>query len=272
MSVTGSRCGIGLRSIHYQELIKNLPDIDLIEISFENFLNTNLCDSLELLAQNYNLSFHCVSMSLGSTDKINIDYLKRLKELIDVYQPSIVSDHLSWSSISDIYLHDLLPLIYTKESFELFKSKIDYVQNYLGRQILIENPSLYTSFPASTLCETDFLNNLVQSTGCGILLDINNLYVSSCNLSYNPVEYIDQIDSEGVKQLHIAGYEKNKDGMLIDTHSCAPSPEVISLFKYFIKNYGLRPTIFEQDQNLGSLESLLKQASDIDNLIDDNCN
>ena len=261
-------CGIGLRHLHYQEIIETLPVIPLLEIHSENFFSqsSRLHHNLKIISANYNLSFHSVSMSLGSTDNLSIDYLSRLKELVDEYKPQFISDHLAWASVDNIYLHDLLPLSYTLESLDLFKKKVDFVQNYLGTQILIENPSTYVSFAESSMSETKFLNELVASTGCGLLLDINNIFISSRNLSYNPIAYLDDINVNAVKQIHLAGFEDNSSGILIDTHSQAPSKEVLGLFKYFVGKYGTRPTIFEQDQNLGSLSSLLTIADQINNI------
>jgi len=270
MAAISKFCGIGLRRLHYRELIDTLPPISLLEIHTENFFSNNyrLHEILRAVAENYDLSFHCVGMSLGSTDGLNIDYLKRLKELTAIYKPKFISDHLSWGSASNNYFHDLLPFPYNIESLKLFSEKINFVQDYLSAQILIENPSLYVSFAESTTSETEFLNELVLNTGCGLLLDINNIFVSSHNLSFNAYEYLDAIDARAVKQIHLAGFEERGNGVLIDTHSQVVSSEVLELFKYFIKKHGARPTIFEQDQNLEALPALLNELKKINLIID----
>lgn len=270
MIASSKFCGIGLRSLHYEEVVKTLPSVSLVEIHTENFFSNNyrLHEILKVVAENYSLSFHCIGMSLGSADDLNIDYLKRLKQLTSMYKPKFISDHLSWSSAGNNYFHDLLPVPYNAETLKLLSEKINFVQDYLNTQILIENPSLYVSFAESKVSETEFLNELTASTGCAILLDINNVFVSSHNLSFNAFEYLDAIDARAVKQIHLAGFEKGSDGLLIDTHSQAPSIEVLELFKYFIKKYGARPTIFEQDQNLGTLPALLNELKKINLIID----
>ena len=270
MIASSRLCGIGLRGLHYKEFTDTLPPATLVEIHTENFFSHNyrLHETFKVIAANYDLSFHCVGMSLGSTDDLNIDYLKRLKELVDIYKPKFISDHLSWSSVNYNYFHDLLPVPYNAESLKLFKDNINFVQSYLNMQILIENPSLYVSFQESTTCETEFLNELTESTGCAILLDINNIFVSSHNLSFDATNYLDEINASTVKQIHLAGFEEGNNGLLVDTHSQTPSAEVLELFKYFIKKYGTRPTIFEQDQNLDSLSALLNEAERINLIID----
>jgi uncharacterized protein (UPF0276 family) len=270
MIASSKFCGIGLKHLHYKEFIDILPPLSLVEVHTENFFSNNyrLHEILRALSENYDLSFHCVGMSLGSADSLNIDYLKRLKELAGIYKPKFISDHLSWSSTDNNYFHDLLPFPYNAESFKIFSEKINFVQDYLSAQILIENPSLYVSFAESTNSETEFLNELVSNTDCGLLLDINNIFVSSHNLSFNAYEYLDTIDARAIKQIHLAGFEEGSSGLLIDTHSRVVSSEVLELFKYFITKHGARPTIFEQDQNLGALSALLNEAEKINLIID----
>lgn len=263
-------CGIGLRPKHFEEIVNNISkEIKWIEVHTENFFahNTYFHQVLEFVASKKPVSFHSVGMSLGSTDPISKKYLKRLGELINLYNPILISDHLAWGSVGNEFFHDLFPVPYNDEAMEVFCNKIDKVQNYLGRQILIENPSLYISFPGSIYQEPDFLNQLALKTGCGVLFDINNLYISSHNLKFDPKLYMDSLDPANIKEIHLAGFEKGPEDFLIDTHSKPISSNVLELFKYFVTRFGPRPTLYEQDQDLQDLKSLINQAQIVDEIM-----
>jgi hypothetical protein len=264
-------CGIGLKTEHYQQFSLNLPkEVAWVEVHAENFFNSNsyIQNILEIVSKNYLLSFHCVGLSLGSVDLINMDHLKKLRSLVDKHKPALISDHLAWVGVGGAYFHDLLPFPYTPESLNNFINKVSFVQDYLGRQILIENPSLYASFNESVICESDFLNTLVDKSGCGLLLDLNNLHITSHNLKFDPLQYLKQINQGAVQEIHLAGYEKLLDQkIIVDTHSEEVSEGAADLFKKFISRYGPRPTLYERDQKIPELTCLLDEAKRINKII-----
>jgi uncharacterized protein (UPF0276 family) len=256
--------GVGLRKPHYPQVHDCLEKIKSIEglwfeVHTDNFfLNINyLHQILRLVSDIAPISFHSVGFSLASCDNLNIEYLLRTKELVDEYNPIFISDHLAWNSIDGEYLHDLLPFPYCLESFDILASKIAKIQDTLKRQILIENPALYVSFPESKIFEADFLNMLTAKTGCGILLDITNLYISSINIGIDSYLYLKNLDISKVHEINISGFEKSNDGVLLDTHSKRPQKEVIDLLKFFNLNYNSRPTLIEYDENIPNLSDLL---------------
>lgn len=257
---------IGLRQSHFEEFFLKKPKLTWVEVHTENFFteSSKLQEILNLLKQyNYRISFHGVGLSLGSADDVCYNHLEKIKVLVDEYDPLFVSEHLSWSKINGIYLPDLFPLPYTKESLHAICKNIHITQNYLGRKILIENPSTYIEFQASSIGEEDFLNEICRITGCGILLDINNIYVSSINHRNNPYDYLNRIKSEYVKEIHLAGHtEVNQDDkkLLIDTHDNKVALDVWELYEYFIRKNGKKPTLVEWDQDLPSIDVLLDEA------------
>lgn len=262
-------CGVGLRSAHYNIISTTFPSIAWLEVHSENFLTSNpyVHKILEIVVNHYPISLHSVGLSLGSTDALDTNHLKKIKKLVTLYNPVFISEHLAWSSVDGVILHDLLPLPYNPSSLQLFYDKVQMVQDYLGQQILIENPALYVKFPDSTMHEYDFLNQLADKTGCGILLDITNLYISSYNLSFAAIEYLEQINQNQVYEIHVAGFKKSNRGLLVDSHSGEVGNEVLELFEYFIKNYGARPTIFEQDQEIKTLQEIIEQAEKVNSII-----
>jgi uncharacterized protein (UPF0276 family) len=256
--------GIGLRAQHYSEFLEKKPAVAWLEIHSENYFaeGGKPLHTLEQLRHNYPISMHGVGLSLGSTDELNWNHLKKLRDLIDRIQPCLVSEHLSWSSINGQYLHDLLPLPYTEETLQHLVSRIQQTQDYLQRQILIENISSYVQF-TSAMPEQDFLSALAKQSGCGILLDINNIYVSAMNLDFDPEKYIDAIPPELVQELHLAGFSSsiiNGKEVLIDSHNRAIVPAVWDLYRYAIEHLGLKPSIIEWDSDLPSLETLCLEA------------
>jgi uncharacterized protein (UPF0276 family) len=245
------------------------PSISWLEVHSENFFVTSdyVHNVLEIISTHYPLSFHSVGLSLGSTDSLDSNHLKKLKNLINQYKPVFISEHLAWSSVEGVFLHDLLPLPYCSDSLQLFCDKVQRVQDYLGQQILIENPALYVRFPESTIPEYDFLNQLVEKTDCGILLDISNLYISSYNLSFVAEKYLAQINTDAIYEIHLAGFSQSAKGLLIDSHNGTVAEVVLALFEYFIKHYGVRPVIFEQDQDIPVLQELIDQTEKVNNII-----
>lgn len=260
-----AHAGIGLRAEHYQEILETLPDISWMEVHSENYFaeGGRPLHYLEKISQHYPLSLHGVGMSIGSTDKIDIEHLDKLNKLIHQFQPGLVSEHLSWGSFQGRHFNDLFPMPYTGEALQHMVRRVDYVQEYLGRQILIENVSSYLQFECSTIAEWDFLTELAQRSGCGILLDVNNIYVNSHNHHFSAEHYIEAIPGEFVKEMHLAGHtvkEIDNTRILIDTHDQRVTDKVWALYKKAIQRFGPIPTLIEWDSDLPTLEVLLNEA------------
>lgn len=257
--------GIGLRSPHYNELLERRPNVAWLEVHSENFLaeGGKSPDLLEEARHHYPISLHGVGLSIGSTDDLNWQYLKQLRELIERIDPCLISDHLSWSSLNGQYFHDLLPMPYTEEALLHVIMRIKQVQDYLQRQILIENISSYVQFHDSSIPEWEFLTEVANQSGCGILLDVNNVYVSSSNLDFDPHTYISAIPGKLVQEIHLGGFSATtiRDSqVLIDTHSKAIVPAVWELFRETIQLIGTKPTIIEWDKDIPSLDKLCLEA------------
>ena len=261
--------GIGLRHPHDQGFAREPSGAPLttpwIEVHSENFL----CDGgprLALLAavrERYPVSCHGVGLSLGSAEGLDADHLKRLRRLFAWVRPGLVSEHLSWSVAEGVYLNDLLPLPYTEECARILTRNISHAQDALGRQILIENPSRYLNFSDSPFPESAFLTRLVETTGCGLLLDVNNLYVSTVNTGGVAEDFIRAIPAEAVGEIHLAGHSVEGAGderVLIDTHSTRVCAEVWALYSKAIALLGPRPTLIEWDKDLPELDVLLDEA------------
>lgn len=257
--------GIGLRPQHHVEFLEKCPQVAWVEVHSENFFTEGgkLLHDLEMVRKDYPVSLHGVSMSIGSADEINWSHMQKLKQLIDHINPCLISDHLSWSSIEGRYLHDLLPLPFTEECLLHLIVRIQQIQEYLTRQILIENISQYVDFNHSTLSEPDFLNALATQSECGILLDINNIYVSATNLGNNPYRYIDQIEAHLVQEIHLAGFTStmiDEKEVLVDSHNRAIVPAVWDLYRYALNRIGRKPTIIEWDADIPQLGTLYLEA------------
>lgn len=257
--------GIGLRPSHYAEFLENRPGVAWLEVHSENYFGEGgkHLNMLEKIRHDYPISLHGVSLSLGSADELNWQYLKNLRDLINRIDPCLVSDHLSWSSIDGQYLHDLLPLPYTEEALSHVVLRIQQTQDYLKRQILIENISSYVGYEISSISEAQFLSEVAKRSGCGILLDINNIYVSSHNLGFDPVNYLASIPSDLVQEMHLAGFSANTiDGeeVLIDSHDQPIADAVWDLYSKAVQTLGRKPTIIEWDKNLPTLEALCLEA------------
>lgn len=256
--------GMGLRAPHFHEVLTRLPDVAWLEVHSENYLDEQGVQRhiLREVAQHYPLSFHGVGLSLGSTDPLNPQHLKSLKTLIDEFKPALLSEHLSWSSVSGRYFNDLLPIPYTEESLMHFCQQVDQAQQVFGRQILVENPTAYLQFKDSTLSEWDFLAQLVQKTGCGLLLDLNNIYVNSVNHSFDCQIYLDNIPLSAVGELHLAGFsinEYDEGQILIDTHGSPVSDPVWQLFSG-IREKCQAPALVEWDTDIPALDILLGEV------------
>ncbi|MFL0809902.1 MAG: DUF692 domain-containing protein [Agarilytica sp.] len=268
MSTLPLSSGVGLKAQHYQYLLENPNSVGWLEVHPENYMGAGGAPHqyLTSLRENYPLSMHGVGMSLGSSEGIHSKHLQNLKALVDRYQPEQVSEHLSWSHWNSHYLNDLLPLPYTKESLQTICNNIDKVQNILGRHILIENPSTYIDFTQNDYSETDMFREIIKKTGCGILLDINNVYVCANNHEFSAQEYLDAFPIEAVEEVHLAGHTRqtltNGKEICIDDHGSAVTEAVWTLYEYFISNTQRAfPTLIEWDTDVPNVETLLSQAA-----------
>lgn len=257
-----ARAGIGLRAPHYAEVLDTRPAIPWLEVHSENFFadGGRSHEILTRIRNDYPLSLHGVGLSLGSTDPLNRWHLDKLKGLIERYKPGLVSEHLCWSSVGNRYLNDLLPLPYTEEALAHVSERIVYVQEYLGRRILIENLSSYLQFTHSTIPEWEFLAAVAARSGCGILLDINNIYVNAINHGFDAATYLEAIPVPVVQEMHLAGYEDTGD-CLIDTHGHRVYPPVWDLYALAVERFGRVPTLIEWDADIPALSVLLDEAA-----------
>lgn len=258
--------GISLKAEHYETILKNKPDIGWFECHPENYMGDGGLPHyfLSKINEHYPISMHGVGLSLGSAEGIETKHLDQLAKLVDQYQPAQVSEHLAWSHWNSIFLNDLLPLPYTQEFLECVVQNIDTVQNKLKRTILIENPSVYMGFNHNEMSETEFLNTLVKRTGCGLLLDINNVYVSSNNLPSSAEEYLEGYPLHAVGEIHLAGHSESQTSegkLLIDDHGSPVIDEVWSLFSSIMAKVDKSlPVLIEWDTNIPDLSTLVDEA------------
>ena len=260
--------GIGLRSFHFREILEEKPPVAWMETHPENYFGEGGAPLrfLEQIRSLYPLSFHGVGLSLGSSDPLNLTHLKKLKALFDRFEPVFISEHLSWSSVSGRFLNELLPLPYTPESLEQVCSKIDEIQDTLKRPLLIENITRYLTWRASTLPEGEFMAEVVQRTGCRILLDINNVSVNALNHRFDPLDYLKTIPAQAVQEIHLAGFDRFGT-WVIDTHGQRVHQEVWELYRWVIDHFGPRPTLIEWDTNLPPLHVLVEEAEKAEKLL-----
>jgi len=270
-----ARAGIGLRSPHYQAILTSLPDIAWLEVHSENYFHTgsNAKRILTDIRNHYPISLHGVGLSLGSTDPLDITHLKKLKNLISDIAPALVSEHLAWISVDQRYFNDLLPLPYTEEALQHLVGRINTVQDYLQRPILIENISSYLQYKHSTIPEWEFLTAVAAQSGCQLLLDINNIYVNSCNHQFDPFVYLSNIPQATIAEIHLAGFSRqsvNAQEILIDTHDQPIAAAVWELYQHAITRYGNKPTLIEWDSNIPSLQTLLNEAGKANHIMEQN--
>jgi len=256
-----ARAGIGLRSPHLRRVLDEAPPVAWFEVHSENYFVSGgqVLANLEAIRQRYPLSLHGVGMSLGGADDLDRDHLRRLKFLVDCIEPAAVSEHLCWSAIGGRWLNDLLPLPYTGEALDQVCRHVDQVQSFLGRTIMVENVSSYLRFLPEEMPEWAFVAEVARRTDCGILLDVNNIYVSARNHGFNAADFLAGIPVDRVMEIHLAGYEE-VDGLLIDTHSRPVYPAVWDLYCLALERFGPLPTLIEWDQDIPELEVLLSEA------------
>jgi uncharacterized protein (UPF0276 family) len=264
-----SGAGVGLRAPHYADILQNRPPVRWFEALTENYFGGGQpIYHLEQVRTHYPVALHGVGMSLGSTDPLDFNYLAKVKSLAERIEPAWISDHLAWLSVNGHYVHDLLPLPYTEEALLHVAGRIQQVQDYLGQQILIENPSSYLSFRHSQLTEGEFINALVESADCHLLLDVNNAFVSASNNGFDPNEYIRRLPHERVREIHLAGYEE-QDNYLFDTHGLRVHPPVWDLYRATLQLTGPVPTLVEWDTDIPSLKVLMDEAATAQSLLDE---
>lgn len=253
--------GIGLRAPHYREVLENTPKLGWLEVHSENFFGGGApLHTLLKVREQYPVSLHGVGMGLASTSPLDAKHLDSLLRLCEVVQPAAVSEHLCWNSADEMVINDLLPFPYTLEALSHVATRIDQIQEKLGRQLLVENLSSYLSFSNSEMSEGEFLAELTQRTGCGILFDVENLHVNVRNLGVTAEAFIQAIPSKAVKEYHLAGYSM-RDGCLVDTHDHPVYPEVWKLYELVLEQIGPRPTLIEWDSDIPALSVLMGEAT-----------
>ena len=264
------KAGIGLRAPHMAEIMAKRPTVGWLEVHAENYMGFGPAyRAIERLRSDYPVSLHGVGLSLGGADGIDDEHLARLKRLADSLDPFLVSEHLAWCDVEGTYLNDLMPLPCTEESLDLMADHIDIVQSRLGRRILIENPSAYLRYRHSPIPEPEFLAALARRTGCGLLCDINNIFVSARNLGFDAGDYLAALPADSIGEFHLAGHAANAVGgqtILIDDHGSAVSDEVWALHGEALRRLGRRPTLIEWDSRLPALDDLIAEAAKADAL------
>lgn len=258
-SINGA--GVGLRSAHYQTVLETLPDVPWFEALTDNYMGNGGLPLyyLEKIREHYPITFHGVGLSLGSLDPLDNQYIQKLKERIKRYQPSLVSDHLCWSSYDGIHGNDLFPMPYSQEALNHMVGRIQQVQDALGQRIVVENVSSYVTFQSDEMTEWEFLSEVVKRADCDLLCDVNNIYVSARNHQFDPMVYLKALPHDRIREIHLAGYE-DEGTHLLDTHGEAVHPPVWDLYQKAIELIGPVATLIEWDNNIPAFETLHLEA------------
>lgn len=264
-----ARAGIGLRAVHHDEFLATRPGVPWVEVHSENFFadGGRQLAVLDAVRRDYGVSLHGVGLSLGSTDPLDAGHLQRLKRLVDRIEPALVSEHAAWGSVQGKFFNDLLPLPLTTEALDHLVSRVVEVQDRLRRQILVENVSSYLRLGADEMPEWTFMSDLASRSGCQILLDVNNIYVSSRNHGFDPLDYLAAVPVEQVAEMHLAGHSVVANGseeLLVDTHDAPVTPAVWALYATAIERFGQVPTLLEWDARLPPLADLVAEARKAD--------
>ncbi len=265
-SAIPAKSGAGLKAEHVEEILSSRADIGFFEVHAENYMGAGGVPHRQLgeIRDKYPLSLHGVGLSIGGEDPLNMDHLKRLAELNKRYQPGLFSEHLAWSSHDGAYLNDLLPVPYDEATLDRVCDHVDLVQEVVGRQMLLENPSTYVAFEQSTMSEIDFIKAIAARTGCGLLLDVNNIYVSATNHEFSPEDYLDAFPVNLVGEVHLAGHAPDEDEagrpLLIDAHDRKVADVVWTLYERLIAKTGGLPTLIEWDDDIPAWPILLEEA------------
>lgn len=256
--------GLGLRKEHYQEVLEQRPKVDWFEIISENYMvdGGKPLYFLHKIREHYPIVMHGVSMSIGSIEPLNVDYLRQLKSLIKQVEPEWFSDHLCWTGMNGVNLHDLMPLPYTEEAVQHVADRVSQVQDYMGQQMLLENVSSYVSYCDSQMNEWEFLREVAERADCLILLDINNIYVSAFNHNFDPYTYLQAIPGDRVYQFHLAGHT-HENNLIIDTHDHSISDPVFELYAAAVQQFGQVSTMIERDDNIPPLSDLLAELNQV---------
>ncbi len=252
--------GLGLRTEHYNAILETKPNVDWFEVLSENYMipGGKPLDYLDKIRADYPVVLHGVSLSIGSTAEVDYNYLRDLKKLADRIQPAWISDHLCWTGVHGQNMHDLLPLPYTQETAKHVAERVKIVQDYLGRQILLENVSSYASYIDSSMTEWEFITQISEAADCLLLLDVNNIYVSSYNHQFNAKAFIDGVPAQRIQQIHLAGHNNHGD-YIIDTHDAPVIDPVWDLYEYAIAHFGQVSTMIERDDKIPALEVLVEE-------------
>jgi uncharacterized protein (UPF0276 family) len=264
------RSGLGLKTEHFREVLGAQPDIGFFEVHAENYMVAGgpFHHFLGLIREQYPLSLHGVGLSIGAEGPLDLQHLQRLAALIERYQPQSFSEHLAWSSHGPVFLNDLLPLAYDAPTLNRVCEHIDQVQSALKRPMLLENPATYLAFQRSTIDEADFISEVIRRTGCGLLLDVNNVYVSCINHQRNPLAYIDALPLQAVGEIHLAGFAEDTDSLgdrlLIDDHGAPIDNAVWALYRQVLERVGPIATLIERDNQLPAFSVLHAEARQAD--------
>jgi uncharacterized protein (UPF0276 family) len=261
--------GLGLRKEHYDAVLADRPAVDWFEIISENYMvdGGKPLDYLTRIREHYPMVMHGVSMSVGSTAPLDFDYLMKLKDLIQRVQPAWFSDHLCWTGVHGVNLHDLMPLPYTEEAVQHVADRVSRVQDYMCRQMLLENVSSYVSYSDSEMTEWEFLCAVAERADCLILLDVNNIYVSAFNHNFDPYLYLEAIPGERVYQIHLAGHTR-EDNLIIDTHDHPIADPVYELYAAAVQRLGRVSTMIERDDHIPPLPELLDELETVRRIVD----
>ena len=265
--------GIGLRAPHVERIVREQPPIAWLETHSENLFAAGgpFYDAVRKIRADYPFSLHGVGLSLGSADKLDNSHLQRLQELVDRYQPELVSEHLCWGAIGDRHSNDLLPLPFTEEALKLMVSRISQVQDALKREILVENISTYLRFNGDDYTEWEFVAEVVRRSGCGLLCDVSNIYVNSTNHGFDPRVYLRALSRTKIGEIHLAGFTRKEDlpvPLLIDSHSRRVADAVWDLYAEAITLFGPLPTLIEWDSDIPELEVLMDEATHAQEILD----
>ncbi len=271
-----ARAGAGLRAQHHAQFVRERPPAAWLEAHTENYFHDGgpAVDVLERLAEAYPLSLHGVGLGLGSADPIDREHLRRVRDAVRRYRPALVSEHACWTHVDGEHFNDLLPLPYTEEAVEHLAARVRHVQDFLGRQILLENLSVYAAFAATRLSEGEFLAAVVERSGCGLLLDVNNACVNAHNVGLDVARLFAELPVAAVQEIHLAGHTRRRVGtqeLLIDDHGSAVPDEVWALYAQALRRFGPVPTLIEWDNDIPALDVLLGEARKADALSREVC-
>src|SRR3712207_4694878 len=270
LSALPARAGVGLKPQHYAEILEASPRIGFFEVHAENYMGDGGPPHryLEKIRSRYPLSVHGVGLSIGGSERLDRDHLSRLKRLVERYEPECFSEHLAWSTHDSVYLNDLLPVPYDVPTLKRVIEHVDEVQEVLGRRMLLENPSTYVAFERTEMSEVDFISEIVRSPGCGLLLDVNNVFVSATNHAYKATAYLDAFPAEHVGEIHLAGFAEDQDDagdrLLIDAHGTPVADIVWRLFEHALARIGPVPTLIEWDNDVPAFPILMNEARKAD--------